>query len=100
MALQYTNVVAPLSRRHTSPSSAAPQRHTAHPNCFSASPNQSPHYLRGQCVVDKDVGSCLVGPKGPDGAGCEEVPVVLCLEELANLLPMKHGQEVVQLVVM
>ena len=97
MALQYTNVVALQSQLHTSPSSAAPQRHTAHPNCFSAS---SIHYLRGQCVVDKDVGSCLVGPKGPDGAGCEEVPVVLCLKELANLLPMKHRQEVVQLVVM
>ena len=59
----------------------------------SVKPKLVSHYLRGQRVVDEDVGSCLVGPKGPDGPGCEEIPVVLGLEELTNLLPMESNRK-------
>ena len=45
-------------------------------------------HFGGESVIDEDVGSGCVRSKCPDGSGSEQIPVVLELEELAQLLPV------------
>lgn len=49
-------------------------------------------HLRGQRVVYKDVWSRGVWSEGPDGPGSQQIPVVLCLEKLSQLLPAVRKQ--------
>ncbi len=43
-------------------------------------------HLRRQSVVHQNVGSSSLRSKRPDGASCQQIPVVLALEELSNRL--------------
>uniref|UniRef100_A0A480F5T5 116 kDa U5 small nuclear ribonucleoprotein component n=1 Tax=Sus scrofa TaxID=9823 RepID=A0A480F5T5_PIG len=45
-------------------------------------------HLRGQGVIHQDVGASGIRAKSPDGTGSQQIPVVLGLEELAQLLPV------------
>lgn len=49
-------------------------------------------HLRGQCVIYEDVWSRGVWSEGPDGPGSQQIPVVLCLEKLSQLLPAMGKQ--------
>lgn len=48
---------------------------------------QNKTHLRGQCVVYEDVWPGGVRSEGPDRPGSQQIPVVLCLEKLSQLLP-------------
>lgn len=50
--------------------------------------SQRAPYLWRQRVVHQNVGSCRVRSEGPDGPGGQQIPVVLRLEKLAQLLPV------------
>ncbi len=54
-------------------------------------------HLRGQRVIDQDVWSSGVWSEGPDGPGSQQIPVILCLEELSQLLPALRKQNSHQL---
>lgn len=51
-----------------------------------------PTDLRGQRVVHEDVWTRGVWSKRPDGPGSQQIPVILCLEKLPQLLPVVRKQ--------
>lgn len=51
-----------------------------------------PH-LRRQCVVYKNVWSCSVWSEGPNRSGSQQIPVVLGLEKLSQLLPVMRKEQ-------
>lgn len=61
-------------------------------NHQEAAPVMSTH-LRGQRVVHEDVWTRSVWSKGPDGPGSQQIPVVLGLEKLPQLLPVVRKQK-------
>lgn len=50
-------------------------------------------HLRGQRVVHKDIRSRGVWSEGPDRPSSQQIPVVLCLEKLSQLLPVVEKQK-------
>lgn len=50
-------------------------------------------HLRRQSIIYKNVWPCRVGPKSPDRPGSQQIPVVLGLKKLSQLLPVRRKQQ-------
>lgn len=49
-------------------------------------------HLRRQSIIYKNVRPRCVWSEGPDRPGSQQIPVILCLEKLSQLLPAMRKQ--------